>query len=199
MTAGQHSAGRALVIVQSLSYCALALYALPTSCLVQITTRPNPPRSGRDARQDGTAMLLAEGEGKRKKKRSRQHEGTAGGADAESRGHGSAAQQLAKEGKGTGHASARTSTTTLSQMTSDKFSDLSINALTKRALAEVLCYGTMTVVQQQSLPVALTGVDVLAKAKTGTGKTLSFLIPAIESILKSTIYSDLYIANALGH
>jgi ATP-dependent RNA helicase MSS116, mitochondrial len=144
-------------------------------------------------------MLLAEGERKRKKKRSRQHEGSAGGADAESRGHGSAAQQLAREGKGTGHASARTSSTTLSQMTSDKFSDLSINALTKRALAEVLCYETMTVVQQQSLPVALTGVDVLAKAKTGTGKTLSFLIPAIESILKSTIYSDLYIANALGH
>ena len=75
-------------------------------------------------------------------------------------------------------------------MTSAKFSDLSINPLTKRALAEVLCYGTMTVVQQQSLPVALTGVDVLAKAKTGTGKTLSFLIPAIESILKSTIHSD---------
>jgi ATP-dependent RNA helicase MSS116 len=55
----------------------------------------------------------------------------------------------------------------------------------------------MTVVQQQSLPVALTGVDVLAKAKTGTGKTLSFLIPAIESILKSTIFIDFFIANAL--
>ena len=35
----------------------------------------------------------------------------------------------------------------------------------------------MTLVQQQSLPVALTGVDVVGKAKTGTGKTLSFLIP----------------------
>ena len=39
--------------------------------------------------------------------------------------------------------------------------------------------------QEQSLPVALTGVDVLAKAKTGTGKTLSFLIPAIEQALRA--------------
>ena len=82
------------------------------------------------------------------------------------------------------HPGARTSTTTLSQMTSAKFSDLPISALTKRALAEVLRYETMTVVQQQSLPVALTGADVLAKAKTGTGKTLSFLIPALESALR---------------
>jgi superfamily II DNA/RNA helicase len=32
----------------------------------------------------------------------------------------------------------------------------------------------MTVVQEQSCPVALTGVDVLAKAKTGTGKTIRY-------------------------
>ena len=79
---------------------------------------------------------------------------------------------------------ARTSSTTLSQMTGSRFADLKINALTKRALAEVLCFETMTIVQEQSLPVALKGVDVLAKAKTGTGKTLSFLIPAIEAALR---------------
>ena len=49
---------------------------------------------------------------------------------------------------------------------------------------QVLGYSTMTRVQEQSLPIALTGVDVLAKAKTGTGKTLSFLIPAIEAALR---------------
>jgi len=71
-------------------------------------------------------------------------------------------------------------------MTGAKFADLAIHPLTKRAIAEVLRYETMTIVQQQSLPVALSGVDVLAKAKTGTGKTLSFLIPAIEVALRGS-------------
>ena len=37
-------------------------------------------------------------------------------------------------------------------------------------------------VQEQSVPVALTGTDVLAKAKTGTGKTLAFLLPVINHL-----------------
>ena len=38
--------------------------------------------------------------------------------------------------------------------------------------------------QAQSIPTALTGVDMVVKAKTGTGKTLAFLIPAIGATLK---------------
>ena len=44
----------------------------------------------------------------------------------------------------------------------------------------------MTEVQAQTLPVILDSnkrVDVLAKAKTGTGKTLGFLIPTVEKLL----------------
>ena len=52
-----------------------------------------------------------------------------------------------------------------------------------RALAEVLKYPTMTQVQLQTLPVIIRHEDVLAKAKTGTGKTLGFLIPMVEVIL----------------
>ncbi|GAA5929584.1 hypothetical protein JCM1841_004986 [Sporobolomyces salmonicolor] len=42
-----------------------------------------------------------------------------------------------------------------------------------------------TEVQKQTLPVILTGVDVLAQARTGTGKTLAFLIPSIERLLRA--------------
>ena len=44
---------------------------------------------------------------------------------------------------------------------------------------------TPTPVQASAIPPALEGRDVLATAQTGTGKTLSFLIPIVEQLLKS--------------
>jgi ATP-dependent RNA helicase RhlE len=41
-----------------------------------------------------------------------------------------------------------------------------------------------TPVQAAAIPLALEGKDVLATAQTGTGKTLAFLIPVIEKLLK---------------
>jgi hypothetical protein len=38
----------------------------------------------------------------------------------------------------------------------------------------------MTPVQIATIPALLNGVDAVVKAKTGTGKTVAFLIPAIE-------------------
>ncbi|KAF5953199.1 hypothetical protein HYC85_011143 [Camellia sinensis] len=46
-------------------------------------------------------------------------------------------------------------------------------------------YEKMTVVQEATLPVILKGKDVLAKAKTGTGKTVAFLLPSIEVVVNS--------------
>ncbi|XP_077238811.1 DEAD-box ATP-dependent RNA helicase 8-like isoform X2 [Tasmannia lanceolata] len=37
-------------------------------------------------------------------------------------------------------------------------------------------------VQEESIPIALTGSDILARAKNGTGKTAAFCIPALEKI-----------------
>jgi len=45
---------------------------------------------------------------------------------------------------------------------------------------------TPTPVQAASIPVALDGKDVLATAQTGTGKTLAFMIPVMEKLLKQT-------------
>ncbi|NQZ93058.1 MAG: ATP-dependent RNA helicase SrmB [Moritella sp.] len=40
-----------------------------------------------------------------------------------------------------------------------------------------------TLIQQQVLPTAMEGRDILASAPTGTGKTLAFLLPAIQHLL----------------
>ncbi|GJN38524.1 hypothetical protein PR202_gb27575 [Eleusine coracana subsp. coracana] len=47
-------------------------------------------------------------------------------------------------------------------------------------------YERMTAVQEATLPIILQGKDVLAKARTGTGKTVAFLLPAIEVVSKLT-------------
>jgi ATP-dependent RNA helicase MSS116 len=67
-------------------------------------------------------------------------------------------------------------------------------------LAEVFQYEFMTEVQAQTLPVILDSkrkIDVLAKAKTGTGKTLGFLLPAVEQLLVS-IKGNSKSKNSLG-
>jgi ATP-dependent RNA helicase MSS116 len=56
--------------------------------------------------------------------------------------------------------------------TNTKFKDLKISPLSKRALAEVLKYEWLTKVQEAAIPAVASGKDVLARAKTGTGKTL---------------------------
>lgn len=37
-------------------------------------------------------------------------------------------------------------------------------------------------IQEESIPIALTGSDILARAKNGTGKTAAFCIPVLEKI-----------------
>ncbi|GAB2224113.1 hypothetical protein Droror1_Dr00004860 [Drosera rotundifolia] len=50
-------------------------------------------------------------------------------------------------------------------------------------------YERMTMVQEATLPVILKGKDVMAKAKTGTGKTIAFLLPSIEVVVNSPLVS----------
>jgi ATP-dependent RNA helicase MSS116, mitochondrial len=71
-------------------------------------------------------------------------------------------------------------------MTTDEFKNLPIAVESKRALAEVMKYQFMTLVQSATLSSILSGKDCLAKAKTGTGKTLAFLIPAVELFKNDT-------------
>ncbi len=45
-------------------------------------------------------------------------------------------------------------------------------------------FHTPTPVQSRAIPLALEGRDVLARAKTGSGKTAAYLLPILNSILK---------------
>jgi len=61
--------------------------------------------------------------------------------------------------------------------------DGKVSAHTLKAIKE-MGYTHMTEIQAQSIPPLLEGRDILAAARTGSGKTLGFLIPAIELIYK---------------
>jgi ATP-dependent RNA helicase RhlE len=74
----------------------------------------------------------------------------------------------------------------------NEFSALPISAALKQRLAKHN-FVTLTPVQEGAIPPALEGRDVLATAQTGTGKTLSFLIPIVERLQKSQVK----VANAL--
>jgi ATP-dependent RNA helicase MSS116 len=70
---------------------------------------------------------------------------------------------------------------------STKFNDIeSLHPMTKKAIAEMLPHEYMTDIQAQTYHVATTGKDVLGRARTGTGKTLAFLLPALQCILDGT-------------
>ncbi len=63
----------------------------------------------------------------------------------------------------------------------NQFSDFNLSASLKQQLANAK-FITPTPVQAAAIPPALEGRDILATAQTGTGKTLSFLVPLIEKM-----------------
>uniref|UniRef100_A0A6M2EQW8 ATP-dependent RNA helicase n=1 Tax=Populus davidiana TaxID=266767 RepID=A0A6M2EQW8_9ROSI len=69
-------------------------------------------------------------------------------------------------------------------MSETRFDQCSISPLSLKGINHA-GYEKMTVVQAATLPIILKGKDVLAKAKTGTGKTVAFLLPSIEVVVKS--------------
>ncbi|RJE23617.1 hypothetical protein PHISCL_04031 [Aspergillus sclerotialis] len=62
-----------------------------------------------------------------------------------------------------------------------KFAELNLSDKTMMAI-KGMGFETMTEIQQRAIPPLMAGRDVLGAAKTGSGKTLSFLIPAIEML-----------------
>ena len=65
----------------------------------------------------------------------------------------------------------------------NNFDDLLIENKLKKSI-KLADFKTPTPIQSQSIPVSLTGRDILGTAQTGTGKTLAFTIPMINKLIK---------------
>lgn len=91
-----------------------------------------------------------------------------------------AADVAAAEGASKGKASSSSSSSTPAAER-QPFSTLDLSEPTRKAI-EAMGFKTMTEVQARCIPPLMAGKDVLGAAQTGSGKTLSFLIPAIEML-----------------
>lgn len=66
---------------------------------------------------------------------------------------------------------------------SNSFADLGLDARLLQAIAKQN-FKAPTLVQKKAIPLAIKGRDVLARAKTGSGKTAAYLLPILHAILK---------------
>ena len=62
------------------------------------------------------------------------------------------------------------------------FDTLGLNVALTRAVTDA-GYDAATAVQIQAIPPALAGADLMVSASTGSGKTASFILPALQRIL----------------
>ncbi|KAM7525756.1 hypothetical protein LguiA_015658 [Lonicera macranthoides] len=73
-----------------------------------------------------------------------------------------------------------------SYLSGKRFDECDVSPFTVKALTAA-GYVQLTKVQEATLSACLEGKDALVKAKTGTGKSAAFLLPAIETVLKAAI------------
>uniref|UniRef100_A0A672YVC6 ATP-dependent RNA helicase n=1 Tax=Sphaeramia orbicularis TaxID=375764 RepID=A0A672YVC6_9TELE len=65
---------------------------------------------------------------------------------------------------------------------SASFSDLDLHPHLVATLDKVLNVSTLTSVQKQTVPVLLSGRDAVVRSQTGSGKTLSYAVPLVQSL-----------------
>ncbi|KAI9488404.1 P-loop containing nucleoside triphosphate hydrolase protein [Zychaea mexicana] len=64
------------------------------------------------------------------------------------------------------------------------FASFDFDPRLSRAIAQ-LEFTHPTLVQAKAIPLALAGKDILARARTGSGKTAAFALPIIQKLLQS--------------
>ena len=72
----------------------------------------------------------------------------------------------------------------------EQFQNLNISEVIIRALNE-MGFEEPTPIQAESIPVAMSGSDMIGQAQTGTGKTAAYGIPVLEKILKAEPSKDI--------
>lgn len=72
----------------------------------------------------------------------------------------------------------------------EKFQNLNISEVIIRALNE-MGFEEPTPIQAESIPIAMSGSDMIGQAQTGTGKTAAYGIPVLEKILKAEPSKDI--------
>ena len=72
-------------------------------------------------------------------------------------------------------------------MNSPSFKSLPLKKELLKTLDD-LNFAVMTPVQEKALPVILQGVDVMAQAKTGSGKTAAFALPILNSLIQEELH-----------
>jgi len=70
-----------------------------------------------------------------------------------------------------------------------KFTDIPLNNKLQKALND-LDYTQTTQVQEQAIPLILAVNDVMARAKTGTGKTAAFALPILNGLIAKNTNAD---------
>ena len=65
------------------------------------------------------------------------------------------------------------------------FRDLNLSKETLDGLS-LNNYFKPTAIQRKAIPLALQGHDILGAAKTGSGKTIAFLVPVLEKLMNES-------------
>ena len=123
----------------------------------------------------------------KKRKRSSKHTTAPESAAAQTNGHDDPAPVEASSSKVTLDAAlpnnSASAATTSSSAPYERvpFSTLSLSPPTTAAI-ERMGFETMTEVQARTIPPLLAGKDVLGAARTGSGKTMAFLVPSVEML-----------------
>ncbi|PHJ16444.1 dead deah box helicase domain-containing protein [Cystoisospora suis] len=85
-----------------------------------------------------------------------------------------------------GHETQRTEQAGIPVLSKFYFSDLPLSGYTRRGLQEA-GFHRLSSVQFRAIPHALRGADILGEAKTGSGKTLCFVVPVLECLYRHRV------------